>query len=496
MPPPGSVDVAILGGGPAGAVAAHLLAGWGFNVDLLTRPPHARALAESLPPSVGKLLDHTGLRTPIDAAGFLRSTGNTVWWGPVADRAEPFGEGAPGYQVPRDRFDRLLLDQAAGSGARVRRRAVVREVLAPADPGRPATVRFDTGGRARSLDARWVLDCTGRAGLTARQGARQLEPGLRTMALVGVWDRPGVWPVAEASHTLVESYGDGWAWSVPVSMERRYVAVMVDPTVTALHGRGELAAAYRRELGRTARLGPLLAGARLAGRPWARDASPYSSATPGRPGHLLVGDAASFTDPLSSFGVKKAIASAWLAAVVVRTSLEDPGLASAALELYNRRERAIMETLRARSSEFARAAAGSHAGDFWARRADREDGEVSGEPDVGALRQDPAVLAAFAELKGRDQVILRPASGVRREPRPAILADRVVLREHLLLSGFPDGLRWLRNIDLVHLLDLARTTGDVPQLFEGCRRQTPEGSLPDFLGALSVLIAQGALEFA
>ena len=42
--------------------------------------------------------------------------------------------------------------------------------------------------------------------------------------------------------------------------------------------------------------------------------------------HLLAGDAGSFIDPLSSAGVKKALASAWLAAVAVSTG--DPTYAN------------------------------------------------------------------------------------------------------------------------------------------------------------------------
>ena len=72
----------------------------------------------------------------------------------------------------------------------------------------------------------------------------------------------------------------------------------------------------------------------LVRAPWARDSSPYGFDRAGTDGLLLVGDAASFVDPLSSFGIKKALASAWLAAVVVRVSLGDTSMTAAALELY------------------------------------------------------------------------------------------------------------------------------------------------------------------
>jgi flavin-dependent dehydrogenase len=487
-------DVVVAGGGPAGAAAARLLAAWGYTVTLLTRPPHHQPLVESLPPSTVKLLDRIGLREAVDHAGFFRATGNTAWWGDDEPRTEPFGGGLTGYQVPRARFDHLLLDQAAAAGATVHRNAAVRRV-SPADTQGIRTVEFEMDGATRSLYARWVLDCTGRAGLIARHGWRKPEPGLRTTALVATWEQHN-WPVDDITHTLVESYGDGWAWSVPETSTRRQVAVMVDPSLTSLAGGSGLAESYRAELARTRHLGPMLQAARMVGKPWARDASPYSAATIGEPGLLLVGDAASFTDPLSSFGVKKALASGWLAAVVTRTALDNPEMTAAALAFQHRREATMAEALRRRAAEFSRQATEVHTGEYWARRLADADASTDAEPDTAALRQDPDVVWAFQELKRREKLAVRPEPGLRREQRPAIHDDRIVMEEQLILPAFPAGIRWLRGVDLVQLVDLAPAAQDVPQLFEAIMRPNMELPLPDFLGALAVLLAKGALEFA
>ena len=111
-----SVDVAVLGGGPAGAAAARLIASHGHSVVLLTRTPARPALAESLAPSVGKLLDQVGVRSAVDAAAFVRATGNTVWWGANDARVESFGTGSLGWQVRRDTFDTVLLAEAEVAG--------------------------------------------------------------------------------------------------------------------------------------------------------------------------------------------------------------------------------------------------------------------------------------------------------------------------------------------------------------------------------------------
>jgi len=498
-----SVDVAVLGGGPAGAAAARLIASHRHGVVLLTRPPARPALAESLPPSVGKLLDRVGVRSAVDAAGFVRATGNTVWWGTNQPRVESFGAGSLGWQVRRDTFDTLLLAEAEEAGARVVRRAIVRDATRGPDSGGMSIVHYDLRGRQRSLMARWVLDCTGRAGLLARRAWRRADPAGRTLALVGIWERRGGWSTLDdENHTLVESYEGGWAWSVPVSRTRRYVTVMVDPAVTPIRRAGEsdtIAAVYEAELAKAARLHDLVRSnprrENLTTAIFARDASSYDSSRFGDDGLLLVGDAASFVDPLSSYGIKKALSSAWLASVVVHTALVDASMQGAALELYDGRERVMHDALRRRFAELSRDAAGDEATDFWRARSADDTGD-DGEPDVAALRRDPEVLAAFDELRRRDSIGLRASDALRRTERPTVRGDRVALEEHLVVPAFREGVRYLRSVDLVKIVALAPAYDQVPDLYAAYNRAAPPAPLPDFLGALSVLVGKGMLDLA
>ena len=211
-------------------------------------------------------MDRVDVRSAVDAAGLVRATGNTVWWGTNDARVESFGAGSLGWQVRRDRFDTVLLAEAAEAGARVVRRAIVREVTRGPGVGATSFVHYDLRGRQRSLTARWVLDCTGRAGLLARREWRRADPAGRTLALAGVWERRGGWTTLDdETHTLVESYEGGWAWSVPVSRTRRYVTVMVDPAVTPIRRAGEsdtLAAVYEGELAKATRLYDLVRSGR------------------------------------------------------------------------------------------------------------------------------------------------------------------------------------------------------------------------------------------
>ena len=266
-------DVAVIGGGPAGSAAARLLASWGHSVLVLARAARQPPLAESLPPSCVKLFDEIGVRAVIDRAGFIRATGNTVQWGDRNRRVEVFDAGL-GYQVVRDRFDELLLDGAQAAGASVERDVSARDAEREGDLWR---VQIERATGADTVRARWILDCSGRAGVIARRGWRRADSAARTIAVAGVWDRTGAWPLEDPSHTFVESYANGWAWSIPVSASRRFVTVMLDPRVTDLPGRAELEAAYHAELTRTPALRELVQGASLVGAPWACDATPYSS---------------------------------------------------------------------------------------------------------------------------------------------------------------------------------------------------------------------------
>lgn len=483
--------VVVLGGGPAGSAAARLLASWGRDVIVLTRAGSAeRTLGESLPPSCAALLKRIGIAN-LDAPGFLRSTGNTVRWGGGDEVVEQFAMEQHGYQVERSAFDAFLAREAAAAGADVRVANVTRIEL-----GHPTTIVCDQDGKPATLHASWVLDCTGRTGVIARNGWRRTEEASRTTAIVGIWERDDAWPTREPSHTIVESTENGWAWSVPVSSRRRYVTLMVDPTRTQVATRDGLREAYLEQLARTRSLAALVKGAQLLSPVFARDASPYSARTFSEPGVLLVGDAASFVDPLSSFGIKKALASAWLASVVVHSVLDNPAIVDSALQLFNAREHGMYDSLRRSAAALARDAAGAHPTSFWESRASAAgDPDLTMEPDVAALRTDADVIRAFDDLRTRhDALRLRQTAAVRRVARAVVRDNRLAIEDHLVVPAFPAGVRYVRNVDLVHLTELAPAHEQVPDLFDAYNRSAPAVPLPDFIGALSLLIGKGLLE--
>jgi len=506
------VDAVVIGGGPAGAAAGRLLAAWGHSVTILDQPsPRARGLAESIPPSTHKLLAEIGLLDAVERAGFLRGRGNTVWWASADPRIEFFGgdrsrqggppshatesasfrlrasgastfalrasadrsagqvgEAAPvlGYQVFRPDFDRVLLGSAASAGARVQTNARVRHV---AFADQRATVDYDHEGRASRIEARLVLDCSGRAGVVARR-FRRVQPGHRTYALVGVWERD-TWDLPDDTHTVVETFEDGWAWSVPISATVRHIGVMVAQ-----------GAPYRAAVEKSVALRQRLAGATLR-HDWACDASLYHAEAYAGPQFFLVGDAGSFIDPLSSFGVKKALASAWLAAVAAHTSLLDSARQTVARDFFSNWERNIYTTHLRRSRDFARAALAAHRSAFWAARADVEIPASSDHED-----DIPAGPVRFGTTS---PLALRYADEVRFEDRPVVRGREIVLEK-----AFAGGIRFAQHVDLVTLAEIACQSNRVPDLFEKyCQRCAPV-PLPNIVGGLSLLVDRGILHEA
>jgi len=451
----------VLGGGPAGSTAAKLLAEWGHSVRLITRPSADSRLAVSVPPSCHKLFAAIGVSAAIDRSDFVRSTGNTVWWGRHEPRVEMFADAARGWQVPTQVFEDLLLSEAAGAGVSIERR-----LIADADlSARP-------GG--------FVIDATGRSGVVARaEGVRVYHEGPRTVALAASWRRLGPWPVPDATHTLIESYESGWAWSVPTSPLVRHIAVMIDPQRSGLVRGAPAREIYLAEVAKTMAFRTLVAAAEFVDGPWGWDASGYRAERYAGDSWLLAGDAGSFIDPLSSAGVKKALASGWLAAVAVHTSLVSPGMRADALAFFSQREQEIERHHSRMSRQFLAEAAPTHPHAFWRDRSDA--------PEVPTAADAAAVRAAFDRLRTAPAVRFGQGEACL-EPRPRILGHQIVLDSHIIVGD--ESIRFVAGIDVVSLTELAPHFSQVPDLFEAYCRVHGEAPLHDFLFALATAVAR------
>ncbi|HZX88825.1 MAG TPA: FAD-dependent monooxygenase, partial [Reyranella sp.] len=127
----GRADAVVVGGGPAGALSALLLARARAAVVLYEQSRYdAMRLVETLPPSVNPLLRRLGLW---ERFGALEAT-PSYHMESVCGAAEPSDRSfvsssyGHGWHVDRARFDAMLVDAAEQAGARVLRGARVGKV--------------------------------------------------------------------------------------------------------------------------------------------------------------------------------------------------------------------------------------------------------------------------------------------------------------------------------------------------------------------------------
>ena len=148
-----------------------------------------------------------------------------------------------------------------------------------------------------------------------------------------------------------------------------------------------------------------------------------------------------------------------------------------ALQYFDDRERLVANEYLRQAAAWFREASGRFANP-------REE-----QPEVGAEGQREALSKALEELRRRPSIRLRRGDGVRIELRPGIEGREVVLRETLVAPG-QDGVDFLANVNLTRLLEMAEHHTQVPDLFEAYNRICAPVSLPDFLTALSALVAK------
>jgi flavin-dependent dehydrogenase len=297
-------EVAVIGGGPAGACAASTLAGLGVSTLLVeTRRDPLRKAGETLAASAGSILNALGVWDVFAAAGHLPCHGNVSAWGHDGWQENDFmlqGLGSA-WQLDRPPFEESLISAAARAGATIVRGNELTEIVW--ENGR---WRFSAGGR--TFCTGYVIDATGRRSMVARnQGVRRNILDL-LVAVHGVAN--GGNGTDRDSRTFIESCPDGWWYSALVPGNKRIVSFQTDADLLPrdvwrtrewLVERLEQAPALSSLLRKH--------GYELIGAP--RLTSAHSGRLPqfsGR-GWLAVGDAAMSFDPLSGQGILHAMQS-------------------------------------------------------------------------------------------------------------------------------------------------------------------------------------------
>ncbi len=455
----------VAGGGPAGATIAHQLAGFGYRVVLIEKRRFPRhQIGESLTPSILPLLDFLGVRTQVEQAGFLRMAGHSVCWGSSRPRTAHYSSNQRwrGFQSVRADFDLILLNHARQAGVQVMEGQPVRDVRPDGEHG--VTVRYGSGERIRTA---FCVDATGHAGIYARQNLRQRDSLFQTLALTGYWQNAANPPGVDFANTLLEAYADGMVWSVPLHTGERNVTLLVDWRHSRAIKRVGLQRFYIEELRKATYVPGFLADAHLPHPPQVFDASLYTARQFINGRTLLVGDAGLFIDPLSSEGVRKAMASAITGAVVVNTVLQRPAMRSQAAELYEAGQRDTYHSHYQQSARYYAEEGRWPDRPFWQHRCLRL------EPAAGPVApQQPSTAFSPFDSQPVSHLMVTPAPRIQEQP--VIEGSYVELRPAVVTPRYPRGLRFLSGVNVPTLLRCVQTQCAVPDILEAYQRH-PDG---------------------
>ncbi len=319
------VDVAIIGGGPAGSTVGSLLKKYkpDLGVLILEREKFPRDhIGESQLPFISRILEEMGVWDQVEAAGFPIKVGATYRWGRKDQlwdiefirngHFEPALRPAPfagqrlqtAFQVDRGRYDEILLNHSESLGCDVRQQTDVTKVLHEGDQVSGLQVR---GASGESLvRAKHYVDCSGYVGVMRKAlGVEVEEPSaLKNIAIWDYW-RDAEWAVTlgiEGTRAHILSLGYGWIWFIPIGNGRTSVGLVVPASYYKQQG-VRPAELYKQALASDQMICHLLRDATAEGTiRTTKDWSFLASRVVG-PNWFICGEAAGFADPILSAGM-------------------------------------------------------------------------------------------------------------------------------------------------------------------------------------------------
>ena len=340
----GAFDVAVLGSGFGGSLAALLARRAGRSVVLIERGSHPRfAIGESSSPLANLLLEELADRydlpriRPLSAWGTWQRTYPEIGCGLkrgftfyAHEAGKPF-RGAPDRSdqllvaaSPNDEvadthwyrpdFDDFLAREAAAEGAEYLDRTAIAAITAGASG---FDIDASRAGRSLRLRARFLIDASGPGGAlhqafglasTAFPDLPQTEglfthfENVRRLETMGILPAAGTPPYPPDDAALHHVFDGGWIWVLRFNNGITSAGVAATPALARQLRLSEGAPAWQRLLDRLPTVRDQFAGARPTLPFVHRPRLPFRSRTAAGPGWALLPSAAAFVDPLLSTG--------------------------------------------------------------------------------------------------------------------------------------------------------------------------------------------------
>ena len=311
-------DVLIAGAGPAGAIAALVLARAGVRVTVFDRAtfPRDKLCGDTLNPGALTILRRLGIAHV--AQGGLPIDGMIVTGEPNVRVEARYGAAIVGRAMTRRVLDVALLEAAAHAGAQITEGVVIRGPIVE-----------ETGGERRVCGLEVVAPHGNvahvRAGLViAADGAHSRIA--RALRLARNSPRPRRWAVGAYFENVADLSSCGemhvrrghYIGVAPLPGGITNVCV-VTAALASLNRPGDLLAA---RLANDPQLAQRFATARMMSTPVVMGPLAVDCIVPGTRGLLLAGDAAGFIDPMTGDGLRFALRGAELAAAEALHTLQ------------------------------------------------------------------------------------------------------------------------------------------------------------------------------
>lgn len=353
-----SYDCLIIGGGPAGATAGAVLGMHGRRVAILEREAFPRHhIGESLMPHTYHTFKRIGMLDKLSAAGFPTKQ-SVQFVGASGKESSPFyfpdwnpGDSSYTWQVTRDRFDQIMLDNARQHGATVIQPARVTRVLFDGDDktGRAVGVQAIVDGVDQRIDAKVVIDSSGQGAIISRQlGLLHRDAKLRNGAIYAYYENAQRDEGRNAGATIVISMPDrtGWFWSIPLSDTLTSIGLVGPPSYLFTARGDDPAATLDAEIAACPAMTARLQKATRTSKVYVTSDFSYRSTRLAGDGWILTGDAFGFLDPVYSSGLMLALRSGEWAADAVHDALAAGDVSGERLGAFGGKFIAGMQLLR------------------------------------------------------------------------------------------------------------------------------------------------------